>query len=109
MYARSVVFISHGFTQRNATHTHTHTHTHSSVHVLDPSQAEESVAEGKLTFVTNSQKDLCTLSKAGGIPLSAESILHCVRIAQIKAADITTLIKEAIARADEVPATSATS
>jgi exosome complex component RRP45 len=70
---------------------------HSSVHVVDPLRIEEACSEGTLAFITNSHHDLCTLSKAGGIALAPEVLMHCVRVAQVKTADITRVIKEAVA------------
>ncbi|KAJ3057299.1 Exosome complex component RRP45 [Rhizophlyctis rosea] len=63
--------------------------------VVDPSLLEEQIQEGDMTFVINIHRELCTLSKAGGIPIEGSQILHCANIAAIKAAEITELIKAA--------------
>ncbi|RKO87636.1 hypothetical protein BDK51DRAFT_51509 [Blyttiomyces helicus] len=50
-----------------------------------------------MTFVVNVHRELCTLSKAGGIPITTGQILNCANIAAIKATEITEIIKAALA------------
>ena len=64
--------------------------------VLDPCLAEEQVSEGSLTFVINIHGELCTLSKAGGVPITREQVLQCAQIASVKVQAVTNLIKDAI-------------
>ena len=64
--------------------------------VLDPCLVEEQVSEGSLTFVINIHGELCTLSKAGGIPITKEQILQCAQIASVKVQAMTTLIQDAV-------------
>jgi exosome complex component RRP45 len=65
-------------------------------HVIDPSLLEESVSEAQLTLVVNIHRELCTLSKAGGIGISPEKVLHCATIASVKAEELTAELKKAI-------------
>ncbi|KAI8921046.1 hypothetical protein PhCBS80983_g04822 [Powellomyces hirtus] len=66
--------------------------------VVDPTLLEEQVQEGDMTFVVNKHGDVCTLSKAGGVAVDVQQVIHCARIAAAKAEDITALIKEALAK-----------
>ncbi|KAI8925856.1 ribosomal protein S5 domain 2-type protein [Entophlyctis helioformis] len=64
--------------------------------VIDPLLIEEQVQEGDMTVVVNMHRELCTMSKAGGIPIAPDQVIHCANIAAIKATEITDLIKQAI-------------
>lgn len=56
-----------------------------------------------MTFVVNKHREICTLSKAGGVPIAVEQVLNCANIAAAKAEDITELIKEALAKVGSSP------
>jgi len=49
--------------------------------VLDPSHLETQLATTTLHLALNSQKELCVVHKAGGMPLTVEEIMRCVKIA----------------------------
>ncbi|KAG0021352.1 hypothetical protein BGZ80_002573 [Entomortierella chlamydospora] len=67
-------------------------------HVLvDPTHLEEQIKEGDMTITMNVHKEVCALSKAGGIPMEVDQILQCSKIATVKAAEITAQIEEALA------------
>ncbi|KAI8060166.1 ribosomal protein S5 domain 2-type protein [Gongronella butleri] len=65
--------------------------------VVDPSYLEERVKQGDMTITMNVHKELCALSKAGGIPLDVDQITRCSQISQVKVAEITELIEKALA------------
>ncbi|GAB5593540.1 3'-5'-exoribonuclease [Umbelopsis nana] len=65
--------------------------------VVDPSIIEEQIREGDMTVAMNIHKEICTLSKAGGIPLEMDQIIRCSKIATTKTAEITELIQKALA------------
>lgn len=44
----------------------------------------------------NIHKEVCTLSKAGGIPLDMDQVLRCAQIAQIRVAESTEMIQKAL-------------
>ena len=44
----------------------------------------------------NSHKEICALSKAGGIPLEMDQVLRCSQIAIIKVTEIDELIKKVL-------------
>jgi exosome complex RNA-binding protein Rrp42 (RNase PH superfamily) len=66
--------------------------------VVDPSFLEEQVQEGDMTVVVNSHRELCTLSKNGGSPLEVGQVLQCAEVASVKAAEVTELIRSALAK-----------
>ncbi|XP_011090135.1 exosome complex component RRP45A isoform X2 [Sesamum indicum] len=64
--------------------------------VIDPSHFEEAVMGGKLTATLNTNGDVCAIQKAGGQGVIQTVIMQCLRIASVKAADITGKIKKAV-------------
>ncbi|KAK4441440.1 Exosome complex component RRP45B [Sesamum alatum] len=64
--------------------------------VIDPSHFEEAVMGGKLTATLNTNGDVCAIQKAGGQGVIQSVIMQCLRIASVKAADITDKIKKAV-------------
>ncbi|KAJ3021369.1 hypothetical protein HKX48_008686 [Thoreauomyces humboldtii] len=66
--------------------------------VVDPTLLEEQVQEADMTFVINKHGDVCTLSKAGGVAVTVDQVIHCANIAAAKAEDITALVKEALTK-----------
>lgn len=64
--------------------------------LLDPCGAEEEAAEGCLAVMLNEQGDVCGLHKAGGAALGAPQLLRCLRIAEKQAAQLASLLKEAV-------------
>ncbi|KAK6144060.1 hypothetical protein DH2020_020880 [Rehmannia glutinosa] len=64
--------------------------------VIDPSHFEEAVMGGKLTATLNTNGDVCAIQKAGGEGVMQSVIMQCLRIASVKAADITDKIKKAV-------------
>lgn len=64
--------------------------------VLDPTYKEEAVMGGRMTAIVNSNGDVCAIQKAGGEGVMSSVIMQCLRIASVKAADITSKIKKAV-------------
>ncbi|KAG8370991.1 hypothetical protein BUALT_Bualt13G0040700 [Buddleja alternifolia] len=64
--------------------------------VIDPSHFEEAIMGGKLTATLNTNGDVCAIQKAGGEGVLQSVIMQCLRIASVKAADITGKIKNAV-------------
>lgn len=64
--------------------------------VVDPTFLEEQVKEGDMTITLNVHKEVCALSKAGGIPMEIDQILQCTKIAVVKVAEITAQIQAAL-------------
>ncbi|XP_057765425.1 exosome complex component RRP45A-like [Salvia miltiorrhiza] len=64
--------------------------------IVDPSHFEEAVMGGKLTATLNTNGDVCAIQKAGGEGVMQSVVMQCLRIASVKAADITGKIRKAV-------------
>ncbi|PKA58631.1 hypothetical protein AXF42_Ash008918 [Apostasia shenzhenica] len=64
--------------------------------VIDPTHKEEFVMGSRMTATLNSNGDVCAVQKAGGEGVSSSVIMHCLRLASLKAVDITSKIKNAV-------------
>ncbi|KAI3823477.1 hypothetical protein L1987_04915 [Smallanthus sonchifolius] len=64
--------------------------------VIDPTHYEEAVMGGSLTATLNTNGDVCAIQKAGGDGVLQSVIMQCLRIASVKAGDITSKIKNAV-------------
>lgn len=49
-----------------------------------------------MTITMNSHKEICALSKAGGIPLEMDQVLRCSQIAIIKVTEVDEMIKKVL-------------
>ncbi|KAI7888300.1 ribosomal protein S5 domain 2-type protein [Mucor mucedo] len=64
--------------------------------VVDPNYLEGQSKEGDMTITMNSHKEICALTKAGGIPLEMDQVLRCSQIAIIKVTEIDEMIKRVL-------------
>jgi len=64
--------------------------------IVDPTYLEEQIKEGDMTLTLNVHKEVCAMSKAGGIPMEIDQILQCSKVAVIKVAEITAQIQSAL-------------
>ncbi|WJX22603.1 hypothetical protein P8452_11892 [Trifolium repens] len=64
--------------------------------VLDPTYHEEAVMTGRMTTTLNANGDVCAIQKPGGQEISQRVIMHCLRLAHVKAGDMTAKIKDAV-------------
>ncbi|KAG2224154.1 hypothetical protein INT45_000169 [Circinella minor] len=64
--------------------------------VVDPTYLEERVKKGDMTITMNIHKEICALSKAGGIPLELDQLHRCSQIALIKVTETTEQIQKAL-------------
>ncbi|CAA7400323.1 unnamed protein product [Spirodela intermedia] len=64
--------------------------------VVDPTHHEEAVMGGRMTTTVNSNGDVCAIQKAGGEGVMPSEIMRCLRVASVKAAEITQTIKESV-------------
>jgi exosome complex RNA-binding protein Rrp42 (RNase PH superfamily) len=53
---------------------------------------------GRMTATINSNGDVCSIQKAGGEGVTSSVIMQCLRIASVKAADITSKIKSNVSQ-----------
>ncbi|PON59091.1 Polyribonucleotide nucleotidyltransferase [Parasponia andersonii] len=63
---------------------------------IDPTHHEEAVMGGRMTTTLNANGDICAIQKAGGEGVLQSVIMQCLRIASVKAGDITEKIKKAV-------------
>ncbi|KAG2658979.1 exosome complex component RRP45A-like isoform X3 [Panicum virgatum] len=63
--------------------------------VVDPTYKEEAVMGGRMTATINSNGDICSIQKAGGEGVMSSVVMQCLRIASVKATDITSKMKKA--------------
>ncbi|WOH01071.1 hypothetical protein DCAR_0520450 [Daucus carota subsp. sativus] len=64
--------------------------------VIDPTYFEEAVMGGSMTATLNTNGDVCAIQKAGGVGVLPSVIMQCLRLASVKAGDITNIIKNAV-------------
>ncbi|OIV94952.1 hypothetical protein TanjilG_22149 [Lupinus angustifolius] len=64
--------------------------------VIDPTYHEESVMTGRMTATLNANGDVCSIQKAGGEGVSQRVIMHCLKLAHVKAGDITAKIRDVV-------------
>ncbi|KMZ59696.1 Protein ECERIFERUM 7 [Zostera marina] len=64
--------------------------------VIDPSNHEEIVSGGRMTVSINTNSEICAIQKAGGEGVMSGVVMQCMRIASMKAADITKEIKNSV-------------
>ncbi|CAG8493562.1 795_t:CDS:2 [Dentiscutata erythropus] len=70
--------------------------------VVDPSLKEEQIRRGDMIMAINNHKEICVLSKAGGIPLEMHTIIQCSKLAANKVDWVRERIQAALVNAAEV-------
>ena len=68
--------------------------------LLDPTQHEEEVLDGKITFTFNSFQELCAVHQCGGLPVSTDVVMKCTRWGQVRAREWLDEVKANVAKAD---------
>ncbi|KIO28724.1 hypothetical protein M407DRAFT_242923 [Tulasnella calospora MUT 4182] len=68
----------------------------SSSPVLDPLHLESQLATTTVHLALNAQKELCVMHKAGGMPLSVEEIMKCVKIGVERVREVSKMVNEAL-------------
>ncbi|KAL5721213.1 Exosome complex component rrp45b [Ranunculus cassubicifolius] len=64
--------------------------------IIDPSHNEEAIMGGRMTATLNANGEVCAIQKAGGAGVIQSVVMQCLRIASLKAADITTKLRDAV-------------
>lgn len=67
---------------------------------MDPTDREERVTDGRLTFTFNSFRELCAVHKIGGAALSPSDVLRCANVAAARVQELTDLLKSEAEKAD---------
>ena len=65
-------------------------------YLVDPNLVEELYADSQITIIINEHKEICSITMAGGQPVSDEIFMLLAQISAAKASDITQLIKQTI-------------
>ncbi|KDO33475.1 hypothetical protein SPRG_02283 [Saprolegnia parasitica CBS 223.65] len=68
--------------------------------LIDPTDREEKIVDGAITYTFNSFRELCAVHKIGGVSISTDIVLRCANIAAAKAEELTDMLKEATETAD---------
>ncbi len=61
--------------------------------IVDPTLLEEQVQTGSLTVCMNNYREICGLSKPGGVAVDMKRIVHCCDVAHAKITQITETIQ----------------
>ncbi|GAB2229243.1 hypothetical protein Droror1_Dr00023381 [Drosera rotundifolia] len=69
--------------------------------IIDPNYHEEAVMKGRMTVTVNANGDVCAIQKAGGVGIIHSTVMQCLRLASVKALDMTSKIKTAVKAYDE--------
>jgi exosome complex component RRP45 len=64
--------------------------------VTDPTHKEEAVQSGSVLIGVNNYRELCSLSKAGGVAIEMDKILHFSDLAFTQVGELTRIIQEQI-------------
>ncbi|XP_060216060.1 exosome complex component RRP45A-like [Lycium barbarum] len=64
--------------------------------VIDPTHYEEAVMGGRMSVTLNANGDVCAIQKAGRQGVMQSVVMQCLRIASVKAGDITSKIKTTV-------------
>ena len=68
--------------------------------ILDPSNREQLVMDGSITFAFNRHKELCTLDFNGGCELRTSQLLGCAKLAEKKGSELCVTLEESLKNAD---------
>ena len=68
--------------------------------ILDPTDREELVTDGSITFAFNRHKELCALDFNGGCELQISQLLSCARLAEKRGQELCVLLEKSLKDAD---------
>ncbi|CCJ30637.1 unnamed protein product, partial [Pneumocystis jirovecii] len=64
------------------------------ISLMDTTLQEEKLREGSMVITLNKNKEICQISKVGGVILQTSHILKCLQLASKKALEITNYLNE---------------
>lgn len=70
--------------------------TEDNILVIDPTYYEEAIMKGRMTVTINANEDICAIQKAGEVGIPPSIVMQCLRIAALKAADMSSKIENAV-------------
>lgn len=65
--------------------------------LVDPTDKEETIMDGRMTMAMNIHREICGAVMGGGVSLESDQIIRCSKIASVKVAELTELIKASLA------------
>lgn len=66
------------------------------ISLVDVSLEEERLREGSMTITLNKNREVCQVSKAGGVSMARETLMRCTQIALAKTIEVTSILEAAI-------------
>lgn len=69
---------------------------------MDPTDREERITDGSMTFTFNSFRELCAVHKIGGAAISTTDVLQCANVAAARVSELTELLKSEAEKADKI-------
>ena len=64
--------------------------------LIDATRKEEELRSGEMTITMNKNNEVSQLNKAGGVSISPDIMMTCLRIALVKTQELTLLVEEAV-------------
>lgn len=68
---------------------------------MDPTDREERITDGRMTFTFNSFRELCAVHKIGGAAISTSDVLRCANVAAARVQELTDFLKAEAEKADQ--------
>lgn len=62
------------------------------IYVMDPDLEEQNAAEGIISVAVNTHGEICSIEKSGGVALSPECIIQCVKLATLKVKELSSAL-----------------
>eukprot|EP00818_Percolomonas_sp_WS_P005604 CAMPEP_0117442180 /NCGR_PEP_ID=MMETSP0759-20121206/4017_1 /TAXON_ID=63605 /ORGANISM="Percolomonas cosmopolitus, Strain WS" /LENGTH=419 /DNA_ID=CAMNT_0005234057 /DNA_START=101 /DNA_END=1357 /DNA_ORIENTATION=+ len=66
------------------------------LYLIDPDYEEQVNAEGLITVAVNTHGEICSLEKSGGVALSPQCIIQCVKMATVKIQELSKALVEVV-------------
>jgi exosome complex component RRP45 len=66
--------------------------------ILDPTEMEENVSQGKVIIVVNAQREICMLQKTGGLPCEIDLVQELSEFAANQALQLCQTIQTFVAK-----------
>lgn len=60
--------------------------------LLDATRLEEQLSDGAVTISMNKHGEVCQISKLGGAPIDAVTLLHCTNVALVKVKEFSNFV-----------------
>lgn len=64
--------------------------------LADPNEREEAIIQGRISIILNAFGEMCGFHFLGGVPVSSDVLLKCVKTASVMASQISQILKDAL-------------